>query len=48
MTPGSEIMLLCILVLNVSSSARSCGCVVDGNNSMAATGAVVCMHSSIT
>ena len=32
MTPGSEIMLLC---LNVSSSAHNCGCVVDGGNAMA-------------
>ena len=36
MTPGSEIMLLCILGLNLSSFAHNCGCVVNGGNAMAA------------
>ena len=36
MSSGSEIMLLCNLGLNVSSSAHNCGCVVDGSNAMAA------------
>ena len=36
MTPGSEIMVLCILGLNVSSSTHNCGCVVDGGGAMAA------------
>ena len=36
MTPGSKIMFLCFLGLNVSSSAHSCGCMVNGGNAMAA------------
>ena len=37
MAPGSGIMLLCIYIgLNVSNSARNCGCVVDGGNAIAA------------
>ena len=34
MAPGT--VILCILGLNVSSSAHNCGCVVDGGNAMAA------------
>ena len=36
MAPGSVIMLLCILGLNVSSSTHNCGCVVYGGIAMAA------------
>ena len=38
MTPRSEIMLLCIIIIgiNVCSSAHNCGCLVSGSNAMAA------------